>query len=435
MGYMKKVTDSMVILFIIFCIGILVSYFYVPIKTVIYNEEYDIYATELDFTEKRIGDFNELVDKMGYFSNLQTVKFKDGTISLYQKSTLQKLYPTVNFRTISYINLYNKEIREDATEIDLTNMIIDSGILEKLQDFKELKEVNLYNQDLPLDTKVALVNRYPNITFKWKVILNGAEYDYQTENIDLSGSYIDNKEEFIKSLKLLENLKTLDMSNTNFSNEELGKMREMYPNVQIDWIVTLGRWHIKTSDTSFSVLIRAFDFEPLVSEDLHVLKYCTKLEALDLGHQHITDISMIPEYLPNLKVLILADNKITDISPLAKLDKLVYLELFINKITDLSPLEHLDNLVDLNLCYNNQLYDLSPIMNLPKLERVWLVNVHAPHEQIEELKNKHPNATIMTLGPGSTESGWRTHERYYAMIKMYRNPTWPVNEVFTKYLN
>ena len=206
----------------------------------------------------------------------------------------------------------------------------------------------------------------------------------------------------------------------------------MYPDIEIDWIVHLKRWNIKTNVTSFSVLIRQFDYEPIVSEDLYVLKYCTKLEALDLGHQRITDISMLPEYAPNLKVLILSDNKITDISPLAKMKKLHYLELFINQITDISPLKECTELVDLNLCYNNKLADITPLYELKHLERIWLVNVPA-REQIEVLKENHPNAQIVNLGPGSTESGWRNHERYYAMIKMYRNPYSQVSEVFTRY--
>ncbi|MBQ4224266.1 MAG: leucine-rich repeat domain-containing protein, partial [Prevotella sp.] len=44
-------------------------------------------------------------------------------------------------------------------------------------------------------------------------------------------------------------------------------------------------------------------------------RYCTKLKGLDLGHNAITDISFI-ENMPHLRVLILADNDLTDISPL-----------------------------------------------------------------------------------------------------------------------
>lgn len=430
---MNKITGIVIGLFMIFCVGILVSYFYVPENTIIYNKKYSISAEELDFTEKEIGNFSELVDKIHYFDHLKTVKFKNGTVSLYQKNTLQKLYPGIEFKTISYIDLYGNSLREDITEIDLSASEIDDSLNEKLNDFYDLKTVNLYNQNISLEDKIKLKESHPDVTFMWKVNLNGTDYEYNTENIDLSGIQVENKDLFTKTLKLFSGLKTLDMSNSNFTNEELGKMREDNPDMAIDWIVHIGRWHIKTSDTSFSVLIRAFDYEYLTSDDLEVLKYCTKLEALDLGHQHITDISKIPEYCPNLKILILADNRIEDISPIAKLDKLVYLELFINKITDLSPLKECKNLVDLNLCYNNKLTDITPLFELPKLERVWLVNVHAPYEDINKLQETHPNATIVTLGPGSTESGWRTHERYFAMIKMYRNPTWPVADVFKKY--
>ena len=75
------------------------------------------------------------------------------------------------------------------------------------------------------------------------------------------------------------------------------------------------------------MLIYDYDYVRLTSADIEVLKYCTDLQALDLGHQAITDISVIGDYLTQLRILILVDNKVNDLTPLSKLKHLHYLEL------------------------------------------------------------------------------------------------------------
>ena len=196
----------------------------------------------------------------------------------------------------------------------------------------------------------------------------------------------------------------------------------------------MGVWSIKTDVTSFSVLISNFPYVRLKSSDIEVLKYCTKLQALDIGHQAITDVSIIGEYLKDLRILILSDNHVADITPLKELKHLHYLELFINPLTDISPLKDLKELVDVNFCYCRGISDFSTLNDLPNLERIWLVATRVSNNEINDLNYYHPNAQIVNTGSGSTNSGWRTHERYYEMIKMYHYPYY-LSESFTKYDN
>jgi Leucine-rich repeat (LRR) protein len=71
------------------------------------------------------------------------------------------------------------------------------------------------------------------------------------------------------------------------------------------------------------------------------LKYLKNLKYLDVGHNAIDDLSFLYD-LPELRILIVADNYvtdyITDLTPIASLKHLQYLEVFTNNITDLSPL-------------------------------------------------------------------------------------------------
>ena len=223
------------------------------------------------------------------------------------------------------------------------------------------------------------------------------------------------------------------MSNTNLTNEQLGALREQFPKVRIDWVVHLGKWSLRTDAVAFSVLIVQYDYKRMTSEDIQVLKYCTELQALDLGHQAIEDISVIGEYLPNLRVLILADNKIKDISPIAKLKHLHYLELFMNNITDSTPLASCKELVDVNISFNYHFSNVDGIMDLPLLERLWLISDNISAESYKKIRERYPNVNMVTTGSGSTNSGWRTHERYFAMIDMYRNNY--ISDSFLKYDN
>lgn len=365
---------------------------------------------------------------------------------------LFKLYNYMHYNTFYYNNvptlssnkqeisqniyLYNKTYSKHTTELDLSNDNVDSSILLELSKFPLLEKVTIGNQIIPQNLQKDLEKKYPNIKFYWKVKILNKTVKNTTKKLDLSNSIIKDINTFKSSLSLLHDLKYLDMSDCNLSNKKLAKLRKEIPNVKIVWRIYLGKWSLKTDAVSFSVLITRFDYRRMKSSDIEVLKYCTDLHALDLGHQSITDISVIGEYLPNLRLLILADNRISDISPLKKLKHLHYLELFMNNIRDISPLKHCKELVDLNLAHIGPLYDFSPLLKnkFPLLERLWIENSGGTAKYYPLLKSKYPNVRIVHTGYGSTHSGWRTHPRYYAMIDMFYKRNY-ISDLFTKYDN
>ena len=351
---------------------------------------------------------------------------------LYEdQQKFKQAFPNADFKGTVYYNVYGKIVYENDIAVDLSDVKIDDNLAEHLALLTNIEIVNLYNQNLTTDQKVSLQQAFPNIEFQWKVSITGDEVDYNIETLDLSKKQIPNLDDFKKELSLLKNLKKLDMSNTNLSNEELGALREQFPNVRIDWVVHLSKWSVRTDAVAFSVLVTQYDYRRMTTEDIQVLKYCTELQALDLGHQAIKDITVLGDYLPNLRVLILADNKIQDISPLAKMKHLHYLELFMNDITDATPLAECKELVDLNISFNYRFSDINGILELPLLERLWLVSDRIPAESYELIRQTYPNVKLVTTGSGSTESGWRSHERYFAMIDMYRKNY--ISDVFLKY--
>lgn len=384
----------------------------------------------------------ELLQNKTIFFNVETNKSrvkdikiskKDRVITEKEKLIFSKKFPNVIYTGYTKYDVYGKTIVDNETSINLSEADIDESLSEYLGKLPNLEEVKLYNSKLNNDDKLKLQQEFPNIRFLWKVDVLGEQYDSTIDTLDLSKKKVDNLEEFSNSLKLLTNLKKLDMSYTNLTNEQLGDLRTKFPSVRIDWVVHMSKWSLRTDAVAFSVLVYKYDYRRMTTEDIQVLKYCTELQALDLGHQEIQDITVIGEYLPNLRVLILADNKIKDISPLANLKHLHYLELFMNDITDSSPLASCRELVDLNISFNYRFSDISGIMDLPLLERAWLISDRISADSYNQFRNRYPNVTLVTTGNGSTNSGWRTHERYYKMIDMFKNNY--ISDVFLQYDN
>ena len=91
---------------------------------------------------------------------------------------------------------------------------------------------------------------------------------------------------------------------------------------------------------------------------------------LILRDNNITDLTPLAE-LTKLEYLSLSENQLTDLTPLAKLTKLETLDLSRNQLIDLTPLARLTNLTSLNLM-GNQLIDISPLARLTNLKVLYL---------------------------------------------------------------
>lgn len=402
-----------------------------PIK--IANEYYNKKSEHIDLSNNSSIEITECIEKFKYFKNLKTVNFGDIIITLEEKNKLILAYPNIDFKVISAINISNIYFREDLETIDLNNLPKDELLIKKLALFTNLKEVIIETQELTPKEKMELITTYPNVFFKYNIKLFDIDVSSDSEELNLSNKKNISYQELHDTIKLLPKLKSIDLSNTNLSNEESAQLREDYPNIKIDWIIHLNnKWSLRTDAVTFSVLVTNFNYKRMTSKDIQVLKYCTNLKALDLGHQDITDISVIGDYLPELRVLILADNKISDLTPLAKLKHLHYLELFMNNITDLTPLAECKEMVDLNVCHNYRLSNIIPILNYTKLERLWISSCKISQTDYSVLRQKYPNIQMVIKDNyTSTGSGWRKHTRYYTMISMFYNNY--MSEEFEKY--
>ncbi|MDU4713699.1 MAG: leucine-rich repeat domain-containing protein [Gemella haemolysans] len=152
------------------------------------------------------------------------------------------------------------------------------------------------------------------------------------------------------------------------------------------------------------------------------LENAVNLEKLDLNENEISDLSPIAK-LNKLTKLSLIRNRISDLQPLSELTNLEYLDLYANKIENISPLAKLTNLKHLDLHNNNDqtgdpvhptirggIKDISVVKNLTKLEMLSLGSNNI--SDITPIKNL-TNIKDLVLG-GNHISDYSGLEQYIA---------------------
>ena len=221
--------------------------------------------------------------------------------------------------------------------------------------------------------------------------------------------------DFIAFLQEFPNLRKVDMFATQVNRTVVQKLEEALPGVQFGWTLQLMKYknrHIVRTDAKvFSTLHGKCPNHN--DDDFLLLKYCTQLLALDLGHNYVSDLSFLRN-MPHLRVLILGENKtVKNIEVLGELKELEYLELFTCSLTDITPLTKLPNLIDLNLS-NNKVADWRPLKEMKQLKRLWISGMCTGRRgkaeltaaERQELEEALPNTEIIYVGE-PTQKGWR----------------------------
>ena len=254
------------------------------------------------------------------------------------------------------------------------------------------------------DALLRLRELLPDCEVRWEVELQGERYPSDTEELKLSG--LDGLED---ALRYLPALTKVDLLDAGASQEDLERFRAIRPDVFFLWQFKIDGRTVRT-DTRIYSSLRGIE-SPWRDIDYYypVVAYCPYLKALDLGHNGITDVTLIGE-LKDLQVLILADNKLTDLSPLGNLTELVYLELFLNDgVEDFSFLNRLTKIKDLNLCYCRQLDSLDFMEYMPDLRFLMVKRTSVPREEFDAWKERRPEVKMVLsdVDPESTGNGWR----------------------------
>jgi hypothetical protein len=287
-----------------------------------------------------------------------------------------------------------------------------AALMEILPCLTELETVELTAPLAPAEELIQLREALPQVTFSWNLELGGIQVNDRTEKLDLTGIPM-TVEEMDAVLPYLLSLTYVDMTDCGISNEEMDALNRRYEDIKIVWTVVVGKSCRVRTDATFFVS-HVYDFYP-VGDDLHNLRYCTDMVAIDLGHRGITNCDFCA-FMPKLKYLILAETQVRDLTPLTGLTELVYLEMFIMYVEDYTPLLTLTGLEDLNLCYTEA--DVETIAQMTWLKNLWWSNVEErmlTQAQQQLLRDSIPGCNFMfTPCRSSTGEGWRELPNYYA---------------------
>ena len=392
------------------------------------TEAYEVYLGGVGMSSSA-----DLAKWLPSLPNVTKVMSEDSTIPLEEKYMLIESFPDVEFKLSAIVRVCGVDASDTSVDLDLKACAPDAELLDKLKLFPALKAVDLRGTKIDPQLQTQLLDAYPDVRFLWDVAIGEELFDSSTQDLDLSGKRGIDLDAVKSAIPLFCDLKRIDLSDCGFANETLAEMREEFPGIKIVWRLYMGKWSLKTDAVAFSVLIYAYNYKRLTSADIEVLKYCTDLQALDLGHQALTDLSVIGDYLPELRILILADNTVSDLTPIAKLKHLHYLELFVNPyLSDLTPIGACKEMVDLNISHLYTVSDISMLLDFPQLERLWIEHTAVSDADIQLLRSTYPDARVVNIGYGSVDQGWRSHDRYFAMIDMYFDTTY-ISEEFSKY--
>ena len=195
-----------------------------------------------------------------------------------------------------------------------------SGLAEELAALPAGAVADLDWTGLKLADMAALATTRPDLRYTWDVTFGGVTVPGDTTVLDLDSLTKDTiKTTFLRqALTCLTQLTHVTMFEQKISVKDMEAIMADFPQITFDWSVQIGTYRIRTDATAFSTL-KGRQEPRFTAKDMAPLKYCTQLEAIDLGHNNVSDLSFLTQW-PHLKILIIIDSKrpVTDLTPLAE---------------------------------------------------------------------------------------------------------------------
>ena len=348
------------------------------------------------------------------------------------KATLGEIQPTEAARLKAALGLeamgyrLNGEVIDERT-IDVDMRGVPNFEAEELEALLETQpQIKTVRLDTPDEVMMNVVNAYKDrVHFDFKVQAFGQTFSTTDAFIDFDTMVLedDDVDELMALIARMPDLKAVYMYESALSRESMDRLFDGNPDVFFGWSIRMCRkYEFRTDITAFSTQLGSPQ-HTYTQKDFWPLRYCKNLQALDLGHNAITDCGFLTNF-PHLKFLIIADNALTDITPLASLTELEYLEIFMNyDLKDYSPLSGLP-LKDLNVrCPEGtrNKFSADAFMPIRTLERFWATKALFPKDEEERLRAALPDCEISITDSHSTGDGWRENGYYPTILRMFEN--------------
>ena len=307
------------------------------------------------------------------------------------------------------------KVKLGAATVDSTLTVSKVGTLsakeleKALPLLPQLKKIKILQPVEDAEAMLALGLANPGLTLDFSFTLEGVSIHSMDEMVDFSNIQIADLDALEATVTKMPNLTKVEMHHCGIDNETMDALNRRYENIDFIWSVYVARMYLRTDREAFIPIKHG---KVVYDYDLENLKYCTKMRAIDLGHQLVSKCDWAA-YMPDLEFFLCADTMLASIEPLTGLQKLKYVEIFITQVKDYTPLLTLPALEDLNICWTYG--DAEVIAQMPYLKRLWWAGKWFRPEERELIVSSLPD-TLLNLDDGeSTGAGWRQHPNYFEM--------------------
>ena len=356
-----------------------------------------------------IAQADSMIKQAEYLQHLTSITFTEVTMNAETADAMDKAFPNADIQ-YPKMELLGKAYPADATEIKLDRLTGEQfeQAAQELLWFPQLDSVTIQSPDdsvYTAENAAVLAAALPNITVYLTFDLFGQEVSTDMEAIEYFKADIGDEglDVFRSIMPIMDKLTYLKLDWCGTTDEATAQLRdELADRCKVVWRVFFGDFNALTD--TYKIWAQYY----LWSKDVEVLKYCTEVRYIDMGHSYVDSCEFV-KYMPYLDTLILADCSLRSIEPLRTCKNLTYLEIFTCNVTDLSPLADLPQLEYLNIS-NIETTDITPLYGLHNLKKLnSTMNEKIPKDQIEKFKELNPDcdAAFTFADESPTEYGWR----------------------------
>ena len=369
-------------------------------------------AQEVDLTWMNPEDVPATQDALACLRKLRLMRFGEvgGRISVSDMQQVHDVWPDTECQFSAVIG--GKVYDGAATSLDLRDARHEDAqaLAMVLSCMKKLTFVELGSEDsgsIPWADIALWKDKCRDVQFRYSFTLYGRRVDLDTETLDYRGIPIrDNGNALFSVLSCMNHCTLVDLDSTGIADSSLEELRSRFPDTKIVWRVWFGENYSVRTDVE-KILASKPTVGGMIS-DASMLRYCTDVKYLDLGHNdELQDLSFVSA-MPKLEVLIIAMTAITDISPLQNCPKLEYVEFNSTNISDLTPLQGCTGIHHLNIAGCPKIRDITPLYGMTELERLWIGrDTPVPAEQVQRMREIVPACKINTTTDDPHGDAWR----------------------------
>ena len=347
-------------------------------------------------------------------AKLKTISFPDTDLTAEEMNRI--IDSKADLKVLFTVDINGMQLDQSTKRIDLSAAKPEQlpDIAAKLPLFRELSELEVMTADgscaLSKKDVMELSAAASQAKLHYEFDLFGKHVSTLDERLEYDGAKIGNDgvAEIRDALSMMHACTYVLLDDCGIDNEVMAKLRDDFPDKKVVWRIFLDSGYPFDFLTDEQVLRLTYG---LNDENIQVLKYCTDVVYLDIGHNEaITDFSVLG-YMKNLQCLIASLASVTDLSPLVNCQNLIWVELIdCYVLTDISPLKDIPSIRYLSIS-ESEVTDISATDSLPNLERFGAVKRQIPADVQKHFKELHPDCiAIFGWDDNPYGYGWRYNE-------------------------